>query len=107
MDKITESEIIEVAKRILPYSEQCQIGFEYGAKWMQEQMKCEWVDVDKFKPVDGENVLGCHFHDNWTSIVYYNERQKKWFNDWDHECECWPSHVMNLPSLPYSESNAS
>jgi hypothetical protein len=52
-----------------------EFGFHYGAKWMQEQVVPNWVNVTPETDLDKEHFYYVHLKDGRVSITMYSD----WF----------------------------
>lgn len=57
-----------------------------------------WVSIKEKTPQPGQQVLAAHDNDGWVSTCELIDGI--WFNIYDKECPCYPTHWMPLPSPP-------
>lgn len=80
----------EVARNILTCKEILQA----------QGLSNEWVSVESDnEPEINENVLMSHIRDGWVQQGYLRNTGE-WYNDFDSECPCYPTHWMPLPPTP-------
>lgn len=79
----------------------------YDLEAMEEyadQYKSKWQSTDDGYPhVENDYdfsdpVLICHNIDKWNARGVY--QHGAWYNDFDTENECFPTHWMPIPELP-------
>lgn len=62
--------------------------------------KQEWVSVEsENEPTAMEDVLMSNNKDGWVSQGYLHNTGE-WYNVFDNECPCKPTHWMPLPKSP-------
>lgn len=61
----------------------------------------EWISVKDSLPEHTVDILLTHEDDLWVSIGYlFGGKAGGFYNTFDHDCECYPTHWMPLPSPP-------
>lgn len=65
----------------------------------------KWISVDVKLPKYEQEVQICNNLDGWISQGYYLKYElrgehKDWFNSYDNQCPCYPTHWQPLPKKP-------
>lgn len=76
-----------------------QNDFMLACKDVENNIKTHWISISECTPIYGKDVLFTHEVDEWVSIGYLSSFNK-WYNSYDHDCECYPTHWMYLPENP-------
>lgn len=61
-------------------------------------VKQEWVSVEEWEIQEGINVMGGHSVDGWVCEIF--NVAGKWYNTWDWEVPCYPTHIQLKPNPP-------
>ena len=61
-----------------------------------------WISVNDGLPLAGKDMLITNEFDEWVSIGYKTELSNEWYNSYDAECPCYPTHWQPLPNQPLS-----